>query len=309
MSNLILPEPANNYVAPRDEPLKYPGPRPERGFILAEGYIHPVLYDNQETGASNSTHAGRAVIDSDGHTQRIDDFLKSRGGAPLSERYAVLGFGSNPVPGQLVSKFGDDAVVPTIFGGMADSDVVYNLMSGQGYAFADLALDQPGVKGNVAITFLDPEQLKIMNETEENYDLAFLPKGVTLESGEEVRGGDKDVPGLFYAGRRRIWVPEDYDSPIAVGELPSEGRTAIALSQESTLEKVVEDFDLRNLHDIGSAQQLADYVRAETAEGRRDLVAYMQEIIVNDPRSLNPVNTQATLVANPAQPPKVFGDN
>ena len=148
-----------------------------------------------------------------------------------------------------------------------------------------------------------------MNETEQNYDLAFLPKGVTLESGEDVRGGDKDVPGLFYAGKRRIWVPEGFDNPIAVAELPSEGRIAVALDQPGTLNLVVEKFGLMNRHDISSAQQLADYVRAENDAGKRDLVAYMQEVVANDPRSLNPVNTQATMVANPSQPPKVFGDN
>ena len=305
----ISPEPAKNYVAARDEPLKYPGPRPERGYVLAAGIIYPLVYDDHETGAPGSTMAGKAVTDSDGSYLYIDDLLKSRGTPPLSERYAVLGFGSNPVPGQLVSKFGDEAVVPTIFGGLADSDIIYNLMSTQGYAFADLSLDQPGVQGSVAITFLDPEQLKIMNETEANYDLAFLPKNVTLESGEEVRGGDKDVPGLFYAGRRKIWMPEGYDNPIAVAELPSDGRTATALNQPETLELAIEKFNLDEDYGISGAHQLADYVRAEAAEGRRDLIAHMQERILYDERSLDPVNSQATQVENPSQPPKVFGDN
>jgi len=29
MTNSLKPETANNYVAPKDEPLKYPGSRPE----------------------------------------------------------------------------------------------------------------------------------------------------------------------------------------------------------------------------------------------------------------------------------------
>lgn len=308
MSKLIqpVPEPASNYVAPRDEPLKYPGPRPERGFVLADNYVHPILYDVQEMGASRSTYAGRVIADSDGNDQRINDFLKSRKVAPLDERYAVLGFGSNPVPGQLVSKFGDDAVVPTIFGGMADSDVVYNLISGQGYAFAELALNQPGVKGNVAITFLDKEQLKIMNESEENYDLALLPKTLTLESGEDIRCGDTGSV-LFYAGRRRIWVPEGFDSPVAVAELPSEGRTAKALDQTGTLDLVIADFDLSNRYGIGGAQNLADYIRAGTAESS-SLLAYLREGVANNENSLNPVNTGLTILPKEATPSKVFED-
>ena len=306
MSKSIQPEPASNYVAPRNKPLKYPGPRPERGFILSNGLIHPILYDAQEMGASRSTYAGRAITDSDGNYQRINDFLESRKVAPLGERYAVLGFGSNPVPGQLVSKFGDYAVVPTIFGGMADSDVVYNLISGQGYAFAELALNQPGVKGNVAITFLDEEQLKIMNESEENYDLALLSKTLTLESGEDIRCGDTGSV-LFYAGRRKIWVPEGFDSPVAIAELPSEGRTAKALDQTGTLDLVIADFDLSNRYGIGGAQNLADYIRAGTSDSS-NLLSYLREGVANNEKSLDPVNSGLTILSKEATPSKVFED-
>ena len=93
VNQTITPEPAKNYVAPRDEPLKYPGPRPNRSFIVANEMVHPILYDAQETGEAGSTYAGRVVTGSNGNTQRIDDFLKSQGKSPLRERYGVLGFG------------------------------------------------------------------------------------------------------------------------------------------------------------------------------------------------------------------------
>jgi len=309
VNQTITPEPAKNYVAPRDEPLKYPGPRPNRSFIVANEMVHPILYDAQETGEAGSTYAGRVVTGSNGNTQRIDDFLKSQGKSPLRERYAVLGFGSNPVPGQLISKFDEDAVVPVIFGVLVDADVVYNLISAQGYAFAELALNQHGVKGNVAITFLDSDQLQIMNETEQNYNLAFVPRDVILESGEKVRGGENNVPGLFYAGKRKIWVPEGYDTPIAIAELPSVGRTAIALNQERTLDLIVKKFELYK-RGINSGKELSQHIRTEATEHRPDKVKdYLQRSVAEDPRSLEPVSSQVYILNNPKAPPKVFGDN
>lgn len=305
----ILPESANNYVAPRNEPLKYPGIRPERSFILNNGNIHPILYDDQEKGRLESTYSGRAVIDNEGNTKGIDNFLKSQGKTPLGERYAVLGFGSNPVPGQLMSKLGEDTVVPVIFGEMKDTDVVYNIISVRGYVFAELAFDQIGIKGSVAITFLDYEQLQLMNRTEQNYDLAFIPKEVILESGEKIYGGKNDVAGLFYAGKRKIWVPERHDGPVAIAELPSTGRNGVTLNQEGTLDLIVDEFNLSS-RGIHSGVELAQYIRTETNQDKPNkLKDFLQHSVFENPKSLEPVNSQVTTLKNPSEPPKVFGDN
>ena len=304
----IIPEPAEKYVAPRDDPLKYPGKRPERSFILADRKVYPILYNNKETGAPESTYAGNVVTDEEGDISRIDDYLKSRGKPPLGERYAVLGFGSNPVPGQLLSKFGEDAVVPVIFGILDDADIVYNLISNYGYAFAELALEQKDVRVNVAVTFLDSDQLGVMNETEKKYGLAFVPRNIALESGEEIRGGENDVPALFYAGERKIWVPEGYCKPIAVKEIPSLGRTAEALNEEEVLDLIVEQFGLagRGIH---SGRELAYHLREEASEdGPNKVKDYLQSAVADSPRSLEPVSSLVTLLENPETPPKMFGD-
>ena len=39
MTKLIIPLKAEQFVAPRDEPLKYPGNRPDRGFILSDSIV------------------------------------------------------------------------------------------------------------------------------------------------------------------------------------------------------------------------------------------------------------------------------
>ncbi|MGM5488952.1 MAG: hypothetical protein ACQESG_08485 [Nanobdellota archaeon] len=280
--------PASTYIAPRDDPLRYPGARPDTSFVLAHGYIYSLQFQ--------TPRIQEALVS----TQMLDAFLAARGKALLGERYAVLGIGSNPVPGQLVSKFGADAVVPVIYGEIENADVVYNLISAMGYAFAELELTQPGVKGNVAITFLDPEQLRVMNRTEENYDLAFIPRDITLQSGEVLKGGDGNA-GLFYAGKRRIWVPNGYDNPIAIAELPSQGRTATAMTQEGVLGLVIHEFSLKE-RGITTPSELAAHLRES------DLKEHIQRNVARDPRSRDPVITHVTPVENPAAPPKRFGD-
>ena len=281
--------------------------RPDISFILADGLVHRIVYDSQETGDIESTYAGR-VTDIEGKTSKIDDFLKSLGKTPLGKRYAVLGFGSNPVPGQLVSKFGADAVVPVIYGEISNTDVVYNLIN-EGYAFAELALKQQGVNVSVAITFLDSKQLKSMNETEEpNYHLAFIPQDVHLISGEVVSGGMEDVPGLFYAGARKIWVPEHCDGPIAIAEISRTGRPNIALTQVQTLDLIVKEFKLWE-EGIMSGTELSERLIKEGKGKKHPIKDYLRNCVADDSRSLKSVESQVTPLKNPKTPPKMFGDN
>lgn len=300
----LTPENGNNYEAPRNNPLIYPGLRPKNSFILSDGVVYPILFDDKEKGR-NSTYAGNVVIDNHGNFKKINAFLNSKNKATLEERFVLLGFGSNPVPGQLISKFGDKSVVPVIYGTLDDCEVVYNLISSQGYAFAELYLNQIDTKGNIAITFLDEEQLKIMNETEENYDLAFIPKEINLDSGEIINPNNE--LGLFYAGKKKIWVPNGYKNPIAIEELNSIKRKASALSQEKVLDLVVQQFNL-NDRNIFSGSDLVKYIRKNTSQNNFDLINYIQNCINNDPNSLESVSSSVQKLKDPLNPPKVFGN-
>ena len=236
------------YPAPQDRPLTYPGQRPPKSFVVSRGMVYPFLLHD------GSVQAGEVFVEDD-RRKSIDDFLDERGVAPLVERFAVIGYGSNPVPGQLVSTFGEDTVVPVVYGGMERADVVYNLISNQGYAYAELALGGK-VRGNVGVTFLDEEQLELMVATDENYTLALAPGAVHLASGEVLERS------YLFAGFRKVWVSQRYGKPVALKALPSEGRTLPELSQWEVLELVIQEFRLATL-DIRTPDKLAHYVRRQ----------------------------------------------
>ena len=235
----MIPESAKKYAAPRDYPLSYPGKRPSYGFILANGVIWPVAFDKRK----KEIHDAKVIINSSGEFLTINKFLESKQVSILEKRYAILGYGSNPVPGQLLSKFGKEAIVPVIFGSLKNCDAVYNLISNVGYAFAEMSINEDFTEGSIAITFLDKYQLHMMIETEKNYHLAYSHSDVILESGEKLSGGEGNSLYMF-AGFRKLWVPLNYDGPIPIAELPSSGRKRKALTQTETLKLVIEEFKL-----------------------------------------------------------------
>jgi len=264
---------SGKYPAPRDNPLDYPGIRPSSSFILVGDMIHSIRFDDKEKG---DTEAG--VADSGNDEIPIDYFLKNRGVAPLSERFPVIGYGSNPVPGQLVSKFGNEAIVPVVFGNMRDTDIVYNLISNQGYAFAELLPNQKNVNSDIAITYLDKKQLKRMIETEQNYVLAFSPSTVRLDSDEVLNDS------FVFAGFRNIWVPSSIGKPIAIKELPAENRQLPELTQYEALDLVIRQYNL----DYKNPIELALHIRGQTDMGERlgKLKYELQHEIATDNNSI-----------------------
>ncbi len=176
---------ATDYPAPRESPLSYPGRRPRWSFLLLRGgQVHPV--DLPPNPLPKSSQLGLCGVMADsGQQLALDGFLSELGVATMERRFLVIAYGSNSVPGQLTSKFGQDCVVPVIKGHAQGCDVVYNLISNRGYAFAELYIDgAASACADVSITFLDDHQLQIMVETEENYILAYSPRDVRLENGQ-----------------------------------------------------------------------------------------------------------------------------
>ena len=214
----------------------------------------------------------------------------------MERRFAVIGYGSNPVPGQLVSKFGPHAVVPVILGAMLNADVVYNLISNMGYAFAELTLRQAGACANIAITFLDGRQLQVMKETEQNYKLAHSPSPVLLESGEMV--GRESYEGLYlFAGFRRIWVPKTRQLPVPVAELPARGRASPSLTQSEVLQLIVDEFNLTSIG-IRTSSQLSKRLRQEATlpDQPPKLKSVLQAQVEADERSWPPLVHYAPIV-------------
>ncbi|MFQ6112629.1 MAG: hypothetical protein ACE5NG_00925 [bacterium] len=309
MSWTIFPERADRYPAPREDPLKYPGERPPTGFILANRMVWPIIYSEKDKGSVGATSSGRVLLDSSGESVTINKFLESRKAVPLQERFAVIGYGSNPVPGQLLSKFGAEAVVPVIFGTLKNSDVVYNLISNMGYAFAEIIIGEESTEGNVGVTFLDHQQLLTMVKTEQNYHLAYSPSEVRLESGEQLPGGKGNALYIF-AGFRKIWVPSGYNGPIPIAERPSPGRKRKPLTQIETLSLVIEQFNLGALGihtPCKLAQRIKEQAQLEEKPGK--LKYDLQKAVEEDPRSFPSLADSLTLVENSSLPPKPFGAN
>lgn len=162
-------------------PLTYPGRRPRFSFLFTPGGIYRFK------------------------PRALESVLASRGLTPSSERYAILAYGSNACPGQLLDKHLSD--VPVIFGRLDGAQAVFACRTAsRGYVPATVAR----VEGRHSswITLLTKEQLKIMDESEGRqgnyYVLAGLPK-VRFSVGSirftplytyvEMRGGVMTIDG------------------------------------------------------------------------------------------------------------------
>jgi len=307
MNRKPIPEPIQKYVAPRDDPLSYPGKRPPTGFIVADEVVWPIVYDDKEKCSIDTTRGGKVLLDSKGGYVTIDKFLESRGVAPIGERFAVIGYGSNSAPGQLLSKFGVTTVVPVILGTIEDSDVVYNLISNKGYAYAEMIIGQEAMRGSVGVTFLDDEQLRTIIRSEQNYCLAYAPSEVTLESGQKISGGSGGALYIF-AGFRNIWVPYGHSGPIPIAELPFLGRKRRAMTQVETLGLAIEQFNLKNIG-IRTPSELVAKIREEAGlqEKAGKLKYDLQKAVEEDPRSHPPLANSLTLIESEL-PAKTFAD-
>ena len=277
---------AKEYPAPRDFPLEYPGKRPSRGFILAEEKVYPIVYNKNN----------ERVIQNKKESSSINSFLKYHNAAPLEKRFAIIGYGSNIVPGQLLSKFGKDTVVPVFYGKIKGCDIVYNLISNMGYAFADIYKNK-SIERNIGITFLNHNQLSTMIESEENYKLAYSPFNVKLESNQIIDGGKNSALYIF-AGCRKIWRPKGYNEPIPIAELPADRRTQKPFTQTETLELAIKQFNLRE-KGIQTPKELSMRIKEQDFKGDRKLKEYLQDAVEKDPTSFPSFKSQVLLVKKP----------
>ena len=196
---IALPARATAFPAPRRDPLAYPGLRPAASYRLR----------------------GEAVL------PWPDDLPLD-----LSDRVAVLAYGSNLCPGQLHHKFAPHdptPAVPVRLGRLHGAAIVYNLISRRGYLFADL-MPSPAESPVVGVTFLTPRQLAVMDATEGNYTRAVCPLRFTPAL---------DRPLWFYAGKRRLWVPEGRPGPLHMAPAHADGVT-----QREALEIAIAEFGL-----------------------------------------------------------------
>ncbi|MDJ1137335.1 hypothetical protein [Streptomyces iconiensis] len=153
--------------------------------------------------------------------------LEEAGVAPLGERVAVLGVGSNGAPAQLRYKFarrGVSGVVPMMpvrVGGLGVGVSAH--ISGAGYVpAAPYAL--PGAVSSVVLTWLDAEQLAVLDESERrNYERVLLDPGAfPVSEGPDALPAALDGGVHVYATVRGVLARPPYvGQPRAAGPQPA----------------------------------------------------------------------------------------
>lgn len=161
--------------APRDDPLSYPGKRPESAFLFCGDHIRMMRMRPGD-------RLEQSIVESDGKASRLEDLCN------VQDMYMVVGYGSNPNPAQLESKFaGEAATIPLVKGTLPDCDVVYApFFSSYGAVPATLCRSE-GTVVEMWASLLDERQLEIMDVSENrgrNYRLARMDCEMVLESGE-----------------------------------------------------------------------------------------------------------------------------
>jgi len=228
-------------AAQNNDPNLYPGQRPEGSYVT----------DGQNTYNVQVTAQGGEhffSIASDQGQVDLDAFLQLQGVPRLNERIPIVAFGANMSPGSLASKFrkdvvrGEDGVernnrpdllvVPTVYGELADHDVVWSGGPGSNGNFTAVLYGGEKVQGTsvqVGINFLTPEQLLMLHATELNYDLAETTVSV---AGAPIRA-------YYYVGTDSMYLHDG--APVAVSSIPAHRRRLPGASTRQLLEHVLAD--------------------------------------------------------------------
>lgn len=166
-----------------DEPSVYPGPTPDYSYLLSGHEVVPLVADPRRLGSWRV----------DGNQLSLDELLSQSGASSVDRRTVVLAFGSNASPPQLARKFSGvpGSAIPVVKGCAFGLQLAFSAhINPVGYIPAAVrASGDLGSRLPVWVTFLDDDQLKIMDPTEPSYHRVTLEYGrgrpvVELESGE-----------------------------------------------------------------------------------------------------------------------------
>ena len=321
----------SNYTAPREDPLLHPGKRPDSSYVM-DGNNNVFLIRDMDRGL---THA--FIETPEGHVS-VNDFLKRNNAAALEKRIPVVGFGTNPCPGQLEYKFKpiNNLIVPVIKGSIRGFDTVYKFISVPGYAYAQL-IPAEDVSVEAWITLLDQEQYERLNWSERvlinkpDYRVGIFPHFETEYSGK--------LKALAYVGNTKFLLsPEckgQTETPISIAEIPAKGRKNPALTQEEMLNHGLEIFYLEDFlrgylikNDDGKVdysgslgRRLAAYLNkhfklhddgAFECDRCATLLSHINELAEschNKQLAMSEIpEIKRTLLADPNQSPFLFGD-
>jgi hypothetical protein len=209
--------------------LGYPYPRLPGSFLYVNGEAHLYEHVGCDPVRGGRVRLGDEVVE-------VVDFYERVGlNAPDREpRTAVIGYGSNASPEQLLRKFGEfeeDVIIPTLRVPLVGYDVVYApLFAYYGSIPAGLAA-APGVTSEGWLQLLTPRQLERVHASEE--------RGVVYDF-VEFSAPPLDPVGDFSPEAVHVYLAIhghllDDGRPIGLAEIPAEGRTGPIMTQEEIL--------------------------------------------------------------------------
>lgn len=156
---------------------------------------------------------------------------------PLDGRTPVLAIGSNRAPERLRQKFGDDIrhIIPVQKLNLKHFDVVYSAHITNYGAVPAMLQVSPGTVAGIWVTWLDAEQLRIMNESEVTA-ANYVPGHLTGLAGYPDNAGRVLREGRAYIGTRGHLVHEGM--ALALAAVPASGRRFPEATTQEALEIV-----------------------------------------------------------------------
>lgn len=240
-------------AAQDNDPLLYPGERPETSYVTDGMSVRAI-------DVANIDDTLVFTIEDEEGPRPLDEYLHAQGVPTIEDRIPVLAFGANMSPSSLKSKFTkvgrpDAHVIPTIYGALPGHDVVWS--SGPGVNGNPIAILYEGEETKdttvqVGVNFLTREQMIVMHATELAYNLS----SVTVEVA------DKPIKAYYYAGHDSVYTADTH--PVAIESIPAEGRVLTEASAEGLVDDVMQhdgvQTAIKTLQPDATVENARDYV-------------------------------------------------
>jgi hypothetical protein len=251
-------------VAPRDDPLVYPGRIPDYSFIYLGEHFHQLdVTEGRRVGKARILWSKDRPKDIPvrGASKSLDNCLLRLNTTSLDWRYPVLAYGSNASPSQLQRKLssrGGGSVVPVVRATVLGLDVVYSAHMSPYGAIPATLIASSGAEVMLHVTFLDDTQLRLMDATEPNYVRVRICGNefpLTLESGETL--------SEYYAYLSRYGTLLFDNHPVRLASIPASLASIQSATEGEVLSRAV---DLVNQHftisQIDDTADLLDKIRS-----------------------------------------------
>ncbi|TKD68695.1 hypothetical protein [Pseudalkalibacillus hwajinpoensis] len=182
-------------IGPYDHPDIYPGPRPSSSFLYHKGKAHRIEEKENVPVEKQIVHYARgedvsgSLAFSSSEQYTVEELVRKEGLTPIEDRIPLLAYGSNVCLAQLRYKFSLNPDLNDFIlyyrAEITDTDVVAGSFLAPYGALPAVIAPVKGAKTEVWVTFVDREQLELLNRTEGSYVLREHQNGkLTLKTGE-----------------------------------------------------------------------------------------------------------------------------